>query len=395
MKSSWIAYIGYFLFPWGQAASRRVYGNAMSLADAGYDVVVASGSATPQNITLLETTDKGGSLSHVGLDLCPNQEQTQLQKSIRIVFSSSSRTLRWLDEQPTKPSHIVLYGGYSPYMLRLIPWCRRNNVILIADIVEWYEPTYQIGGVFGLSNINVNIALRYLFQKCDGIIAISSYLEKFYSERGCPVVRVPPTLDVSSVILPTIMRTNKPKPLTLIYAGSEGKRDLLYNVISGILLADPSGNQIRLVILGLTLSQICSLYGSAALPAFVQVLGRIDQTEVARKVQEADFCVFLREPLRFAKAGFSTKFVESMANGTPVITNLTSDFNEHLQDGVNGFVVSAHSAEALAQTLKRALSLHPDELHQMRLAARRQAEHSFDYRNYTDMLVSFVKNIKK
>jgi glycosyltransferase involved in cell wall biosynthesis len=366
----------------------------MSLANAGYDVVVASGSEQPPNITRLESTKKGGNLSHIGLDFCPCQKQSQLQKSLQLIFGSSSGTLRWLDAQPIKPSHLVLYGGYTPYMLRLLPWCRRNNVALIADIVEWYEPCYQIGGLFGLSNINVNIALRYLFQKCDGIIAISSYLENFYRDRGCPVVRVPPTLDVSSILLPTIMQKRETKPLTLIYAGSEGKRDLLNNVIRGTLLADPVGNQTRLQILGLSLSQVYSLYGSDALPSFVQVLGRIEQTEVARIVQQADFCVFLREPLRFSKAGFSTKFVESMANGTPVITNSTSDFDEHLHDGVNGLVVNDHSAQAFAHTLKRALSLNPDELQHMRLAARRQAEISFDYRNYSEKIASFFKTIR-
>lgn len=395
MKNGWIAYTGHFLFPWGQAASRRVYGNAMSLVQAGYNVTVASGSETPRTITPVVGSEGMRNFSHIGLGSCPNQSDSQIKKAIRLLFSSSQRTLDWLNAQPTKPSHVILYGGYTPYMMQLLPWCRRNRVALIADIAEWYEPDLQRGGFFGLSNINTTISMRYLFPKCDGIVAISSYLSNFYSKCGNTVLRVPPTLDVSAICLPEIVLARGPKPLSLIYAGSPGKKDLLGNVIDGVAMADPEGNRLSLQVIGPTVSEVCRLLGSKDIPPFVQVLGRIDQQEVQKRVQQADFSVLLREPLRFAQAGFPTKFVESMANGTPVIANITSDLGEYLHDGIEGLVVGDHSPHAFAQTLKRAMCLTRQQLHQMRNAARTQAENSFDYNNYKDTLASFIETVRR
>jgi glycosyltransferase involved in cell wall biosynthesis len=82
-----------------------------------------------------------------------------------------------------------------------------------------------------------------------------------------------------------------------------------------------------------------------------------------------------------------------MANGTPVIANLTSDLGAYLSDGINGWVCRDHSAEAFAETLQRAILLSPTERQEMRHAARKEAENAFDFRNHTVLLNSFLKNV--
>ena len=49
--------------------------------------------------------------------------------------------------------------------------------------------------------------------------------------------------------------------------------------------------------------------------------------------------MFLRDDNRVTKAGFPTKFVESISAGVPVITNKTSDLEYHLKNGENGFLL--------------------------------------------------------
>ena len=34
---------------------------------------------------------------------------------------------------------LILYHGYTPFVIRLLKWCRKNRVPLIADVVEWYD----------------------------------------------------------------------------------------------------------------------------------------------------------------------------------------------------------------------------------------------------------------
>ena len=387
-KKPYVAYVGHMLFPWGQAASRRVFGNAMSLVNRGYQVVVASGSSQPERVECCENVE---GLFHVGLGGSPMKGDSSWVKACKLLFTASQRTISWLDSQPVKPSHIILYGGYTPYLLRLLPWCRHHNVALIADLVEWQNASQLPGGALGLSSININLAMRFLYPKCDGIISISSYLSKYYMGRGCRVVQVPPTLDTSLSPLP-IEGESEHRFLTLVYAGDPGKKDLLQPVIDGIKIADPYSERLRLIVLGPTEQEVSSICcNGESVPSFVTVKGRVPQDEVAAILKSADFSVLMRPNMRFANAGFPTKFVESLSNGIPVIANHTSDLGLYLRDKVEGIVVSDCTAYAFSVALKRVLNLSADELYVMKKSAYLQSRNSFDFRKYSDSIAELLE----
>lgn len=389
----WIAYVGPFPFPWGQAGSRRMCGIARSLADAGYKVVVGGGDSLPSFETDLDEGEIKGTVRYIGLNESPSNNSSIIQKSTQVFWSWGRKTVAWLDSQKIKPTHVFVYGGSAQYMLRLLPWCRKNGIPLIADVVEWYDPRQMTGGVFGPFNISAKLALRYLYPKCDGVVAISHLLADYYENKGCPVIRVPPTIDVAGINLSQRPFRQDDSKLTLVYAGTPGKKDMLGNVIKAVAVEDPLGIRLKLLVIGPTLDQVKALCRAEDLPPCVDVLGRISQSAVTDYVRSADFSVLLREPLRFANAGFPTKFVESMANGTPVIANLTSDLGLYLRDGIEGLVCADYSAESLVFTLRRALSLSSLEIASMRKAARDQAERSFDFRVYASPLSDFLMRV--
>lgn len=392
-KKSWIAYVGPFPFPWGQAGSRRICGMARTLAEAGNMVLVGSGDRSSGEPDFLNEGEPLGSVKYVGLGESPEKNASALNKSFRILFLWGRRTVAWLDSQPVKPSHVFIYGGSAQYVWRILPWCRKNNVKIVVDVVEWYDASHMTGGKYGPFNISAKIALRYLYSKCDGVVVISRALQDFYSKKGCQTIRVPPTLDVVGHVPPSQPIAKAGGVLTLVYAGTPGNKDLLGNVIKGVNQVDPLGTKVRLVVIGPSADQVKGLIGCDELPVFVDVLGRISQSDVAKYVASADFSVLLREPLFFANAGFPTKFVESMTNGTPVIANLTSDLGLYLRDGVEGIVCADHSADAFAAALKRVIDLTSEQRESMRIAARKQAETSFDFRVYANSFSSFLNSV--
>ncbi len=394
-KKNWIAYVGPFSFPWGQAGSRRVCGVTRSIADAGNNVVVCSGDSEPLNPVNLNEGEALGSITYVGLSETPLKGIPLSSKLLQLFILWGKKTVNWLDSQTNKPSHVIVYGGSAQYIYHLLPWCQHNNIPLIVDIVEWYDPKQMTGGFFGPFHISAKIALHYYYPKCNGAIVISSYLAKHYRKHGVKIVTVPPSLDVINHPLFAQNKKTKRSRLTLVYAGTPGKKDLLSNVINGINQIDPNGEKTLLLVMGPTLEQIKQLLNASKPPVFVQALGRIPQNGVAKIIQQADFSVLLREPLRFTEAGFPTKFVESMANGTPVIANLTSDLDQYLFDGINGFVCRDHSAESFSTALQQAINVSSEKLYRMRQAARKEAEQGFDYRNHTKPLKSFLKKVKK
>lgn len=390
-QSEWIAYVGPIPFPYGQAGSRRMCGIAHSLAEAGYNVVVGSGDELPSVATYLDEVKLAGTVRYVGLGESPSTDASRLQKIVKIFWSWGGKTVSWLDSHKNKPSHVLVYGGSAQYILRLLPWCRKNGVPLIVDVVEWYDSRHMTGGIFGPFNLSAKFALRYLYPMCDGVIAISQLLADYYKAKGCSVVRIPPTVNVVGDAVSVKSNNKTTSKMKLVYAGTPGKKDLLGNVIKAVAILDPLGDRLELLVIGPTLNQVTALFGGTKLPSCVNVLGKVLQSEVANYVRSADFSVLLREPLRFANAGFPTKFVESMANGTPVIANLTSDLGLYLHDGVEGLVCSDCSVGELVVTFEKALLLSSSEIELMGIAARNQAMSSFDFRVYAAPLSNFLK----
>jgi glycosyltransferase involved in cell wall biosynthesis len=391
----WIAYVSPLPFPWGQAGSRRICGMARSLAEAGYSVVVGAGDPLPIPQINLDEGEKAGSIQYLGLNECVPSSTSVPQKFVQIFWASGARTVAWLDSCKKRPTHVFVYGGSAQYMGKLLPWCRKNLVRLIADVVEWYDPTHMTGGVLGPFNFSAQVALRFLYPKCDGLVVISRLLADYYESKGCAVVRIPPTLDViTSAAADNRTRPRDASHLKLVYAGTPGKKDMLASVIEGVARVDPEGVRVKLFVIGPSVEQVRALLGSCDIPVGIKVLGRVPQSEVVEHVASADFTVLLREPMRFANAGFPTKLVESMAAGTPVISNLTSDIGLYLRDGIEGLVCPAPSVQALANTLKRALLLEPAAIETMRNAARAQAERSFDFRCHVRPMVEFMRRLE-
>ncbi|MFG1779340.1 glycosyltransferase [Micromonospora sp. NPDC049048] len=393
-SSDWVAYVGPFRYPWGEACSRRVDGIARSLALAGRHVVVVGGEHTPAEPRPVEVAAGPGTITHVGVGELPPVGASPAAKATQVLLRWGARTVAWLAAQPTRPSHVVVYGGGTPYMVHLRRWCRRHGVPLVVDVVEWYSPRQLAGGALGPLHLSAKLALRHHYPRCSGVIAISTLLEEHFRRRGCPVVRVPPTLDVRQLAVAPQLPPTERDELTLVYAGTPGRKDLLGTVVQAVEAVVRSGARLRLRVVGPSRRQLRDLLGTEP-PEMVEVVGRVPQWTVPQLLREADFSVLLRPPARYANAGFPTKVCESMANGTPVICNLTSDLGRYLEDGVNALVCADHSVNALAATLHRAVRLTAEERLLIRKAAREQALDSFDVRVYAQPLARLLDTVRE
>ena len=379
-----VVYVGPFAFPEGGAAARRILGNAQSLVAAGYQVLVLSGQQAPD--------DEVHSLGD-GIFLASTSERDaeHLPNLLRLTRygTMGGKSRDWLDRLGAKPAAVILYSGYTPYILQLRGWCRRAGVPLIFDAVEWYTAASPLGFATSPYLWQTEIAMRVLIPRLDGVIAISRWLEDHYTRAGLPVVRVPPTLDVQAT---PAGQGGDGERLALVYAGTPGRKDLLGAVLRAVASIDPAGERLKLDIYGPSPDDL-GAYGLAVIPSSVTAHGPVAQATAMAGVARADFSILLRRPDKVATAGFPTKFVESLAVGTPVIATLTSDLADHLVDGTNGLICADASPGTVARVLERALSLSRREKAAMRRAARHTAETGFDYRRHTDGLRRLVEAV--
>lgn len=379
-----IAYVTPHPIPSNAAMSRRMEGIALTLQAAGHAVRIISG-ARP-------TIDRAWAAGTVEAVNELDRGSSALWRPTRS-FRFGPPTVRRLDELRGEVDAILIYGGLTPFGVRLLRWGRRNRVPVLADVVEWYQMTHLRGGPLGPHALNSELTMRAVLPRFDGLICISSFLADYYRRRGVPVVVVPPTLDTERV-RPRLDHAQR-DVLTLAYTGRAGKKDNLDAVASAVVRVDPTGNRIRLLVAGCTADAVHSLpslrHFQGQLPAAIVPLGEMTQEAALAVVREADYIPLIREDKKFAWAGFPTKVVESMSVGTPMLGTAVGDLGRYLEDDRDALLDPRPTASAFAELLERALTI--DGQHQVRLrrASRDTACLRFDFRAYVDEVDHLLK----
>lgn len=396
--SKQIIYTGEFRFPNGDAGAARVLGIGKALRKAGYDVVFAGWEDRERSEDF--QSDGGHAYQEFRYWSQGDLRCTQLSPLKRLFryIMAGSNTLRWLrsiDLSDVKA--IIAYHGGSLFLFRLNSFCKKNGIKLIVDCTEWYDARHLVGGRFGLVSLDNEIRMRLINTWIGVLLPISSYLENYYLTKGCRVLRIPPLVDLDEskwVIPDNIIPTDK-SGLRLTYAGTPAKKDLLGNALRGLSILKDEGITVELHLIGPTRDDVTKCLDNDAfildyLGDAITFYGRVSQSDVPHLIANCDFSLLLRPLERYAQAGFSTKLVESLAAGVPVIANPTSDIKGFIRDGIEGLLLADHSPEAFVVGVKRALNIPQAQRQVMRSNARLLAETSFDCRVYVKQLRTFM-----
>jgi len=398
MPSPQIIYVGGFCFPNGSAGGLRVLGIGRALRDAGYRVAFAGVERQGRE----EDRLPDGGYCYQGFTYVPEKDRgtTRLARLKRglLTHAIGRTTFQRLHAMNLSAAQaIIAYHASTPLLWQLRSFCRKRRLALVTDCTEWYDPRHVAGGSLGPIRWDSELRMRYMQPKIGRVIAISSFLERYYRDRGCDVVRVPPLVDMNE--LDSEASRDVPRndgKLRLVYAGIPGKKDLLANAIRGLCELRASGTPVELHLVGLSRSATESCIGkhSALLNELEDAVvyhGRLPHPTAMALVAEADFSILVRPDERFAHAGFPTKLVESLSMGVPVLANLTSDIGEYVRDGMEGIVLEGSDPNAFAAGVRRALAMPREQWRVMRIHARRQAADCFDYRKYSVPLSGFVE----
>lgn len=289
---------------------------------------------------------------------------------------------------------LFFYDIPAPSIFYLKKYARNKKIKVFHDSVEWYSPDQFKWGKFALPFIMKNVLNKYFIDKQIAVFAISKYLNNYFQSKGICSTRIPVVLDTVNI---SFEKKNSEEKLTLLYAGSPGKKDYLKEIIEGLgRLQKEELEKVEFQLFGVNKEQLISacLISESSIEKCENSLivrGRVSRDEVLKQLEKTDFTVLLRSPeLRYAKAGFPTKVVESLATATPVICNITSDLGDYLINEENSLIVEACTAEAFVITLRKALALSFTEKQALCYNARKTAEQEFDYRNFKKQFNTFL-----
>lgn len=261
----------------------------------------------------------------------------------------------------------------------MIDFCKKNNVKVITDCTEWYGNKGR-GAIFAvIKGADTFYRMRILQKQLFGVIAISDYLEQYYSK--CKnVVNIPPLVDKSDVKW-DINKKEKNDVLTIAYAGSPGDyKDRLDYVIDFFSQLEVD---YILNIVGITKEQYLSKKTNVKdVPSNVSFKGRVPHEVALDYVKNADFTCFFKSKNRVNTAGFPTKFVESISSGTPVITNPSSNLEIYFKKSYVGLLIPNDNINNMSLEISNAIiTSNKDNID----------SDMFDYKNYLNEFKSLLE----
>ena len=262
---------------------------------------------------------------------------------------------------------------------------------IIADCTEWYGAQGKNVFMKAIKGVDSFFRMRILQKKVDGLVVISKYLKNYYYNHK-NLIELPPLVDLTEEKwLNTIDLLDDKQYIKLVYSGSPGfKKDKINKIINGLyMLRDRY--KFKFIVIGIAEKDYLSYYPGdtkkiTELNNKVKFLGRLSHQESIKILKQGDFSIFIREDNLINRAGFPTKLVESMSCGVPVITNKTSNIDEYISNGNNGFLID----DDIINGLENVFKLDKSELEQIKNNVDKEI---FYFVKYIDTFKEFLEDV--
>ena len=391
-----ILYLGAFRFPNGDAASQRVLNNAKILRELGCNIQFLSWGGEPRHSDkCVDSFYYYQGFKYFNTHEIDNMGLNLFKRIWKFIFQGQI-SLRVFTNLLEESDIIIAYNPSAYFTKKMLSFCNKHNKKFIVDITEWYGSNEFPGGKFALPFWLNEWNMRFIQKRVKNKILISSFLEKYY--RTSWNIILPPLVDVQDE-----KWMYKKQVLThfdgirIIYAGTPAKKDLLQTMLEVVISCVKSGMKLQFVVVGVSIENILKYTNYQEILSFqnnIIFCGKVSQLDVPLYYQVSDFSLLIRDRNRKSMAGFPTKFAESLISGIPVIVNSTSDLDQYIIQGENGFIIDDNKVHSLKTTLHKINELSKEEIELMKTKARKTGETQFDYRNYVKKVQLFLNKIE-
>lgn len=301
---------------------------------------------------------------------------------------------------------IITYQAptYASVLKRIALWCRHNNsayIVNCADLPVFDSQTFLRRIVM---NLNWNYMHRINKKYADGVISVSRYIENFYKKEGCPSVIIPPLFDEPELIEDTVEANEVP---VFLYAGTpfvitgqevntKGMKDRLDKIVDLMISVESAGIEFCFQIVGITLEDY-----STCIPRHGEVLkkskciifyGRRSHKETLQMLEKADYMINYRDSNLMTEAGMSTKVVESISVGTPVVMNDIGDTFLYLNEDTSGIKLTGKSNEDI-ESIKKLCEISADKRKNNKNRIRKEG--TFSIKRYKQQMSNFLMSVRE
>lgn len=390
-------------YPNGMAATNRIKCYARAIKEGGLDCEVVIYGTTEISGEKVRNTQAIGSYEGVPYRYIGGKTTGSQITLIRKVkqFLNQLHTEKYLKQKLQKGDVLFYFTGWkkAKLMLHFMKAARSNEAYCVRDLCELPFGT----GAETPMAINLRrITLEKYFPLMDGIISISDALFNLAKENtpsGCKHIKVPIMVEYEHYRIED--RSAESEVPFIFHSGSLlQQKDGILGMIEAFGMAKQQLQKpIKYVLTGnieasshpAELRRLIERYN---IEDSIEFVGFLFRDQVKDYLSRASLVISNRPKSQQDYYGFSTKVGEYLASGTPLITTNWGEAANWLKDGESAYIVEPENTEALADAIVRVFT-NPEEAHRIGLTGQELCRRSFDYRNWSQPLVSFFKNIDK
>ena len=400
-----IVYIGNFLIGQLDAQSQLILANCKIFSELGFHTTLIG-----NDNELARSEDVLKNKTIVDQISCYNIKFNKTAKDLfasMIMFKHVEHVLDYIGAE--KIAYVICYGslGFAVQIDILQRWCHKRKIPLVDICADL--PVMDHGSL--LQRVFKKFDRAYMHwiirKKADGLIAVSEYIKRYFAKQSdYPIITIPPLKDTQLNMLKPgrnddlrrIVYVGVPFPIDgrkVDESAYKDRIDLFIDLLCSVTERVPA---CRLDIYGLTSEEYLRVVSRQRdlLEKYQDMIvfhGRIEHNAALQIVADADFTVVYRLKNKMTMAGFSTKFVESISCGTPVIMTDTSEYAHYVELGASSVMLDVDDLEQQRCALVKALNKSSEEICDMKRSC--YESRVFDYRNYIEPMKAFLTAVLK
>lgn len=274
-------------------------------------------------------------------------------------------------------------------------YVEKNELLHTIEISSSQLPIFKklIVNILNFLSYLVKYANDKMVCFYDGVIVISTSIEKWVNKYNSNTLRIPILIDMSNysdIIKTKSLSSNE---FHVAYAGSiSNRKDGVLILINAIKRVRESNIKITLDLFGSG-----SKYEIGYLIDFllkfeidyIHFNGNVEYSILTKLLPDFDLLVLPRPFSKQANFGFSTKLADYLASGVPTLTTNISDNSLYLKDSYNAYLIDVKELTRLDEVIIKVISTEGRLM--IGWNGKKTAKEFFDYSNYTQQIIEFLK----
>lgn len=297
---------------------------------------------------------------------------------------------QWLQEnKDVKDKVVLMYSIYPPYTEPAVRLCNEYGCHLsavITDLPEYMYSWKNMKGIRGWYSKRLSKEMLEFQGRCDSYILFTKTMAAKMGIEDKPYIVSEGFCDAS--IFDDIPDQEKYARKTIVYGGNLSRLYGIQNLVKGFMQTD--------------LDAELHLYGAGGDAAFIEecvkkdsrikFFGRVDRKTLLVALKKAHLLV-VNKPTAddYSNYSFSSKILEYMASGTPLLTTKVGGMPEEYYDYFYFF--EEESIEGIKSSFEKIINFSDKQLRDNGIAARAFAVKNKCYSYMTSAIVSFLSDI--